>query len=112
MGGVYKDFPMIKPGALHRANGGYIVLPVEDVLNQYASWESLKRALRSCDVQIEEAGERLGVMSTKTVQPQPIPLDLKVVLTGPADIYYSLYEHDPQFPELFKVKADFDPEMP
>jgi lon-related putative ATP-dependent protease len=112
MGALYTDFTMIKPGALHRANGGYIVLPVEDVLNQYASWESLKRALRSCDVQIEEPGERLGFMSTKTVQPQPIPLDLKVVLTGPADIYYSLYEHDPQFPELFKVKADFDAEMP
>lgn len=111
-GAMYTDFTMVKPGALHRANGGYIVLPVEDVLSQYASWDCLKRALRSQEIVIEEMGERLGFLSTKTVQPQPIPLDVKVVLVGPARIYYALHDYDADFPELFKVKADFETEMP
>jgi lon-related putative ATP-dependent protease len=110
-GGMYTDFTMIKAGALHRANGGYIVLPAEDLLSQYASWDSLKRALRSREIQIEEMGERLGFLSSKTVQPQAIPLDLKVVVVGPAHIYYGLHEYDSDFPELFKVKADFETEM-
>ena len=111
-GAMYTDHTMVKSGALHRANGGYIVLPVEDVLSQYASWECLKRALRSEEIVIEEMGERLGFLSSKTVQPQPIPLDVKVVLVGSAHIYYSLHEYDADFPELFKVKADFETEMP
>jgi lon-related putative ATP-dependent protease len=112
LGAMMTDFTLIKPGALHHANGGYIVLPIEDMLTQYASWDSLKRALRSREILIEEMGERLGFMSTKTVQPQPIPLDTKVVLIGPGNIYYWLHENDADFPELFKVKADFDTEMP
>ena len=111
-GAMYTDFTLIKPGALHRGNGGYIVIPVEDILAQYASWDSLKRALRSHEIVIEEMGERLGFLSSKTVQPQAIPLDIKVILIGPAHIYYALHEYDANFPELFKVKADFDTEMP
>jgi lon-related putative ATP-dependent protease len=112
LGATVTDFTMIKPGALHRANGGYIVIPAEDLLGQFASWVSLKRALRSSDLLIEEMGEQLGFMSTKTIQPQAIPLDIKVVLVGSAQTYYTLHELDAEFPELFKVKADFDTEMP
>ena len=112
LGAMVTDFTMIKPGALHRANGGYIVLPAEDLLGQFASWVSLKRALRSDDLLIEEMGEQLGFMSTKTIQPQAIPLDIKVVVVGSAQTYYTLHELDAEFPELFKVKADFDTEMP
>ncbi len=112
LGAMYTDFTMIKAGVLHRANGGYIVLPVEDLLQQYASWASLKRALRSHELTIEEMGEQLGFLSTKTVQPQAIPLDIKVVLVGSGQMYYTLHQFDSEFAELFKVKADFDTEIP
>ncbi len=111
-GAMYTDHTMVKAGAIHRANGGYIVLPVEDMLTQYATWECLKRALRSQEIVIEEMGERLGFLSSKTVQPQAVPLDVKVVLVGPAHVFYALHEYDADFPELFKVKADFETEMP
>jgi lon-related putative ATP-dependent protease len=110
-GALYTDFTLIKPGSLHRANGGYLVLPVEDVLANLFSWESLKRALRSREIQIEEIGERLGFLATKSLRPQPIPLDLKVILVGRPLLYYLLYWLDEEFAELFKVKADFDVRM-
>ncbi|HEY3341174.1 MAG TPA: AAA family ATPase, partial [Anaerolineae bacterium] len=112
LGAMVTDFTMIKPGALHRANSGYIVLPAEDLLGQYPSWVSLKRALRGHELLIEEMGEQLGFISTKSLQPQAIPLNVKVVLVGSAQTYYTLHELDAEFPELFKVKADFDTEMP
>lgn len=110
-GTLYTDFTMIKPGALHRANGGYIVLQVEDVLKHFMSWDGLKRALRSGSIQIEELGESLGMTTTKTIRPQPIPLDIKVILIGRSMMYYLLHQYDDDFPELFKVKADFDISM-
>ena len=110
-GTLYTDFTMVKPGALHRANGGYIVLQVEDVLKHFMSWDGLKRALRSGSIQIEEIGESLGMTTTKTIRPQPIPLDVKVILIGRSMMYYMLHHYDDDFPELFKVKADFDISM-
>ena len=110
-GTLYTDFTMIKPGALHRANGGYIVLQVEDVLKHFMSWDGLKRALRSGSIQIEELGESVGLTTTKTIRPQPIPLDIKVILIGRSMMYYMLHQWDDDFPELFKVKADFDISM-
>jgi lon-related putative ATP-dependent protease len=110
-GTLYTDFTMIKPGALHRANGGYIVLQVEDVLKHFMSWDGLKRALRSGSIQIEELGESLGYTTTKSTRPQPIPLDIKVILIGRSMMYYMLHHYDDDFPELFKVKADFDTSM-
>lgn len=110
-GTLYTDFTMIKPGALHRANGGYIVLQVEDVLKHFMSWDGLKRALRSGLIQIEELGESVGLTTTKTIRPQPIPLDIKVILIGRSMMYYMLHQLDDDFPELFKVKADFDISM-
>jgi len=110
-GALYTDFTMIKAGSLHRANGGYLVLPVEDILRNLLSWDGLKRALRNREIQIEELGERLGFLATKSLRPQPIPLDIKVVLVGAPLLYYLLHSYDEEFPELFKVKADFDIRM-
>lgn len=110
-GALYTDFTMIKPGSFHRANGGYLVMPMEDVLRNLLSWEGVKRALRSGEVEIEEIGERLGYMATKSLRPRPIPINIKVVLVGRPMLYYLLHAYDEEFPELFKVKADFDTRM-
>jgi len=111
MGTLHTDFTLIKPGSLHRANGGYLVLPAEDLLMNLFSWDGLKRALRARQIQIEELGERLGFIATKSLRPQPIPLDVKVILVGRPLLYYLLHAYDEDFPELFKVKADFDTRM-
>jgi len=110
-GALVTDFTMIREGSLHRANGGYLVLPVGEVLRNLFSWDSLKRALRNKEIVIEEAGERLGFITTKSLRPEPIPLDVKVVLIGQPILYYLLYTFDEDFSELFKVKADFDTQM-
>ncbi len=107
-GALYTDFTMIKAGALHRANGGYLVLPIEDLLRNPFSWDGLKRALRSGEIDVEELGERLGFIATRSLQPQPIPLKVKVVLLGSQFYYYLLHSYDELFPQLFKIKADFD----
>ncbi|MBI1730016.1 AAA family ATPase [Candidatus Acetothermia bacterium] len=110
-GTLYTDHTMIRAGSIHRANGGYLVMPILDVLQNLMTWESLKRALKSGEVQIEEISERMGYAATKSLRPEPIPLDVKVVLVGRPDLYYSLHSNDEEFPELFKVKADFDTRM-
>jgi lon-related putative ATP-dependent protease len=107
-GALVTDFTMIREGSLHRANGGYLVLQAEDVLRNLFSWDSLKRALRNKKIIIEEAGERLGFLTTKTLRPEPIHLDIKVVLIGTSWLYHLLYISDEDFRELFKVKSDFD----
>ncbi len=111
MGGYSTDFTMIRSGSFHRANGGYLILQIEDVLKNFLSWDSLKRALTSKELQIEEVGERLGFLSTKTLRPEPMPLNVKVVLVGRPIYYYLLHHYDEEFAELFKVKADFDTVM-
>jgi lon-related putative ATP-dependent protease len=110
-GALITDFTMIRGGSLHRANGGYLVLHAEELLRNLFSWDSLKRALRNKEIAIEEAGERLGFVTTKSLQPEPIPLDVKIVLIGQPMLYYLLYNLDEDFSELFKVKADFDTRM-
>jgi len=105
------DFTMIRGGSLHKANGGYLVLPAEEVLRNMFSYDSLKRALMNRCITIEEAGERLGFITTKGLRPDPIPLDVKVVLIGNPLLYQRLYLLDMDFKELFKVKADFDTTM-
>jgi len=105
------DFTMIRGGSLHKANGGYLVLPVEELLRNVFSWDGLKRALKSKCIIIEEAGERLGFITTKGLRPTPIPLNTKVVLIGNPSLYQMLYMMDIDFKELFKVKADFDNTM-
>jgi lon-related putative ATP-dependent protease len=111
LGAIVTDFTMIKPGSLHRANGGFLVLPVEDVLRDYWCWDGLKRALRAGEIQIEEVAERMGLASTRSLRPQPVPLDLKVLLVGRPIWYHLLHAYDESFGELFKVTADFDTRM-
>ena len=107
-GAVTTDFTLIKGGSLHRANGGYLVLGAIELLKNQFSYDGLKRVLQSGSILIEGAGERLGVVSTKTLVPQPIPLNVKVILVGDHEIYQALYTQDPDFGILFKVKAHFD----
>lgn len=110
-GSLVTDFNLIKAGALHRANGGYLILDARRVLMQPMIWESLKRTLRARRIRIESAGEEMGFAPTVSVQPEPIPLSVKVVMLGDAEIYYLLSRMDPDFHELFKVAADFDDRM-
>ena len=105
------DFTLIQPGALHRANGGYLVLDANDLLQSGTSYAALKRALRNERVRIESAAEELGLPMAARLEPQPIPLDLKVALVGPPDVYGLLYELDPDFGQLFKVLAEFETEI-
>jgi lon-related putative ATP-dependent protease len=111
MGALVTDFNMIKAGALHRSNGGYLMVDALRLLLQPFAWEALKRALHSGEVRIESPREALGLVSTVSLEPQPIALDVKVVLLGSRLLYYLLAEHDPDFTELFKVEADFDDRM-
>ncbi|MEW5944421.1 MAG: ATP-binding protein [Pseudomonadota bacterium] len=108
LGALVTDFTLIKPGSLHRANGGYLLLDVRKVLTQPFAWEGLKRALRGRDIRIESLGQMLSLVSTVSLEPEPIPLDVKVVLFGERLLYYLLYTYDPDFGELFKVAADFE----
>jgi len=107
-GALVTDFNLIKAGALLRANGGYLILDAVKLLTQPYAWEELKRALRAAEVKIEGLAESLGIASTVSLQPEPIPLDVKVVLVGDREIYYLLAQLDPEFSELFKVAVDFD----
>lgn len=107
-GTLSTDFTLIKGGSIHKANGGYLILGARELLTSQLSYEGLKRALQSGSIAIEETGQRLGVASTKSLIPQPIPLNLKIVLAGEHQIYQALYVADPDFGLLFKVKAQFD----
>lgn len=111
IGALVTDFTLIKPGALHRANGGYLILDVRKILMQPYAWEGLKRALSSQEVRIESLGQALSLISTVSLEPEPIPLKIKVVLLGERLLYYLLNYFDPDFGDLFKVAADFEDTM-
>ncbi|MEW6272206.1 MAG: ATP-binding protein, partial [Thermodesulfobacteriota bacterium] len=111
MGALLTDFTMIKPGALHHANGGYLLLDARKVLGQPYAWEGLKQALSAAEIRIESLGQAFSLVSTVSLEPQHIPLDVKVVLVDEPIVYYLLHALDPDFPELFKVVADFDDRM-
>lgn len=110
-GALFTDHTMIKPGALHKANGGYLVMKSLDLLKWFISYEALKRALRDQEIKIEDLGELYGIFSTRTIRPEPIPLNVKIVLTGDPYIYQLLYTYDDRFQKLFKVKAHMDDQM-
>ncbi|MCB2202745.1 AAA family ATPase [bacterium] len=111
MGTLMTDFRMVKAGALHKANGGYLILDARKLLTQSYSWEGLKRALQSGEIEIESIGQALSLISTVSLKPAPIPLNLKIALIGDRMLYYLLVQHDPEFSELFKVEADFESEI-
>ncbi len=108
MGTLVTDFMLIKPGALHRANGGYLLLDIRKILMQPFAWEGLKRALQSREIRIESPAQMYSLISTVSLEPEPIPLNVKIVLFGDRMFYYLLQEYDPDFSELFKVAADFE----
>lgn len=108
MGALTTDFTLIKPGALHKANGGYLVLEARKLLMQPYAWEGLKQALYAQELRIESLEQALSLASTVSLEPEPIPLDVKVVLLGDRMMYYMLFAYDPDFSELFKVPADFE----
>lgn len=111
MGALLTDFNLIKPGALHQANGGYLILDARKLLLQPYAWEGLKRALQAGQIRIESPGQMLSLISTVSLEPEPIPLNVKVGLVGEPLIYYLLWQADPDFAELFKVAADFEDSM-
>jgi len=110
-GTLVTDFTLIKPGALHQAAGGYLMVDAHKLLTHPYAWEGLKRALYANEVRIESLEKMLSLMSTVSLEPEPVPLNTKVIVLGDRQLYYLLYEYDPDFAELFKVAADFDDQI-
>ena len=108
MGALMTDFLLVKAGALHRANGGYLLLEARRLLLSPFAYEALKRAMKAREIRIEPPAETSALGSVQTLDPEAIPLDVKVVLTGDRELYYQLSQNDPDFLGLFKVQADFD----
>jgi lon-related putative ATP-dependent protease len=112
MGALETDFMLVSAGALHRANGGFLLVDARKLLTAPLAWDGLKRALKAGQIRIEQPIEMIGLFSTESVEPEPIPLDVKVILFGDRELYYLLSAADPEFASLFKVQADFDDSMP
>ncbi|MCW8839148.1 MAG: AAA family ATPase [Thiovulaceae bacterium] len=112
VGTLVTNFNMIKAGALHRANGGYLILDARKLLTQPFAYDELKRVLRSKEIRIESLAQQYSFITTTSLEPEPIPIDVKIVLIGERMLYYLLYQYDPDFKELFKVNVDFEDEMP
>ena len=111
MGALVTDFSLINAGAIHKANGGFLIIEARKLFMHPYVWESLKRALRSKQIKLERQSRESSVFSTISIDPEPIPLNVKIVLLGEPDFYYMLSANDPDFKELFKVEADFNYEM-
>lgn len=111
MGFLFTDFTKIKAGAIHRANGGYLILNALDVLRNFGAWDALKRVLKTGEVRIENIGEHVGLIPISGLVPEPIPVRIKVLLIGSPIVYYLLLAFDEDFKKLFKIKVDFDVEM-
>ncbi len=106
-------FSNIKPGSLHKANGGYLILDALDLLRDVSAWEALKQSIKGRKIVLQPSNtiDNSGRVLAKTIDPEAIPLDIKIILIGPEDLYYGLYEQEEDFNELFKVKADFGSRM-
>ncbi|NQT32707.1 MAG: AAA family ATPase [Candidatus Omnitrophica bacterium] len=110
-GSMSTDFTMIAPGALHKANGGYLVLQVMDILTSFMAWDVIKRVIKNHEIKVEDINEQYRMISTTSLKPRPIPSDIKMIMIGPPWIYQMLYKFDDDFRKMFKIKADFDIEM-
>ena len=110
-GTITSDYSMVKPGLFHQANGGYLILQILDVINNPQSWEVIKRTLKTRQISIENIKEQMGLVAVSPIKPEPIPVDVKVILIGSPVIYHALYEYDRDFAKLFKIKADFNEDM-
>ncbi|UTW06668.1 Lon protease family protein [Pseudomonas benzenivorans] len=111
-GAIYTSYRQLRPGALHRANGGFLILEAEKMLGEPFVWDALKRALHSRQLKMESPLGDLGRIATVTLNPQVIPLQIKVVIIGARQLYYALQDHDPDFQEMFRVLVDFDEDIP
>jgi len=111
LGTLSTDFTLIRGGSIHRANGGFLIIRAEQLLRDLNVYEGLKRALKSQEILVEDLPQRVGYASIRSLTPKPIPLDMKVVLIGDSRTYQVLFAYDPEFRELFKVKADWDSTM-
>ncbi len=112
MGTLTTNFTLIKPGALHRANGGYLVLDASRLLSEPYAWDTLKRCLQSQSISITSLADRLSLTSTVTLEPDPIPLDVRIILVGDRRLHMLLQQLDPEFRRLFKLQADFEDDLP
>lgn len=110
-GKMVTDFTKIKPGLLHKANEGYLILRIQDVLSNIQSWETLKRVLKTGEIVIENIREQLGLVEMASLKPEPIPFQAKIILLGSEYLYHLLYQYDEDFKKLFKIKCDFDIDM-
>jgi predicted ATP-dependent protease len=108
LGTYISDHTMLKPGSVHSANGGYLIINLADIMIKPGSWEGLKRVIRTKEVRLEDPMEQYGFLTPQTLRPEPIPLDIKLVVTGDPMSYFLMSAYDEEFWELFKVKADFD----
>jgi predicted ATP-dependent protease len=111
-GSVYTSYQMVRPGALHLANGGFLLIEADKLINQPAVWESLKLALKSHQIKMETPIGEANIVNASSLNPQPIPLDIKVILMGSRELYYLMQEYDSEFNELFRVLADFEHYIP
>ena len=112
-GTLKTDFTLIKPGLIHKANGGYIVLQIRDLLTNPLIWDCFKRVLRTREIHVDSLKDyQLNTVAISSLKPEPIPVNMKVILVGPSYIYYQLLNLDEDFKKLFKVKAEFDEEAP
>src|SRR5690606_21505429 len=111
-GALYTSYRPLRPGALHRANGGFLILEAEKLLGEPFVWDALKRALHSRQLKMESPLAELGRLATVTLAPEVIPLQVKVVIIGARQLYYALQDLDPDFQEMFRVLVDFDEEIP
>ncbi|GLO50843.1 Lon protease family protein [Pseudomonas asiatica] len=111
-GALYTSYRQLRPGALHRANGGFLILEAEKMLGEPFVWDALKRALQSRKLKMESPLGELGRVATVSLTPQMIPLNIKLVIIGSRQLYYALQDHDPDFQEMFRVLVDFDEDMP
>jgi lon-related putative ATP-dependent protease len=109
MGGVAStNFTLIKPGALHKANGGYLVVNARDILTSPFSWDALKRSIRNSEIKIEDVLEQYRIITVVSLKPEPIPMQAKIIMIGSPWIYYLLFHLEPDYRKFFKVKADFE----